>query len=200
MFKSIFITGLGGQGVVTFAKLLAASASEQNLKVSLFNSKGMAQRGGRVTSEIRISSDYDFMYGSRLSGGGADILIGMEIGEAVNSYPFLKKGGLVILLDHAFIPTTMILQKEEYPRIDQILKVFAKKTDLSFGVLQARSPHNIFLLGFLSSILEEMPEILPGFTREKLENTIRTNLKRNLEENLDTFQEGYVYGRQCART
>ena len=125
---------------------------------------------------------------------------GPEIGEAVNSYPFLKKGGLVILLDHAFIPTTMILQKEEYPRIDQILKVFAKKTDLSFGVLQARSPHNIFLLGFLSSILEEMPEILPGFTREKLENTIRTNLKRNLEENLDTFQEGYVYGRKCART
>ncbi len=200
MFASIFIAGLGGQGVVTFAKLLAASASEQGCKVSLFNSKGMAQRGGRVTSEIRISSDVSVRFGSRLSGGGSDILVGMEIGEAVNSYPILRKGGLVILLDHAVIPASMILKKEEYPGIDRALNIFAGKTDFCFGVLRPGSPHNIFLLGFFSAILEAMPEVLPGFTGEKFENSLRTNLMRNLEENLDAFQGGYANGRQIAST
>ncbi|HEB11427.1 MAG TPA: indolepyruvate ferredoxin oxidoreductase, partial [Spirochaetales bacterium] len=40
MFKSMFVTGLGGQGVITFARLMAGYASNQGLKVSLFNSKG----------------------------------------------------------------------------------------------------------------------------------------------------------------
>ena len=196
MFKSIFVTGLGGQGVITFAKLIAEYASDQGLKVSLFNSKGMAQRGGRVTSEIRISSDHDFVYGARLSAGGADLLIGMEIGEAVNSLSFLKTGGLVLLINYAFVPTSMILRKETYPSLDQIRKVFSQKTDHFFGVAKPQNPYNVYLLGVLGAILESVPEALPGFTCKGLEKTIELNLKRDLEENLRVFQEGCVYGGQ----
>jgi indolepyruvate ferredoxin oxidoreductase beta subunit len=181
MFKSMFVTGLGGQGVITFAKLIAGYASNQGLKVSLFNSKGMAQRGGRVTSEIRISSDQDSVYGARLSAGGADLLIGMEIGEAVNSLSFLKTGGLVLLINYAFVPTSMILRKETYPSFDQVREVFSQKTDRFFG-----------------AILESVPEALPGFTCKGLEQTIKLSLKQDLEENLRVFQEGCVYGGQLA--
>lgn len=198
MFKSIFVTGLGGQGVITFAKLIAGYASDQGLKVSLFNSKGMAQRGGRVTSEIRISSDHNFVYGARLSAGGADILIGMEIGEAVNSLSFLKTGGLVLLINHAFVPATMILRKETYPSIDQVREVFSQKTDRFFDVAEPRHPYNVFLLGVLGTILESLPEALPGFTCKGLEQTIKLSLKRDLEENLRVFQEGCVYGVQLS--
>ncbi len=198
MFKSIFVTGLGGQGVITFAKLIAGYASDQGLKVSLFNSKGMAQRGGRVTSEIRISSDHNFVYGARLSAGGADILIGMEIGEAVNSLSFLKTGGLVLLINHAFVPTSMILRKETYPSIDQVREVFSQKTDRFFGVAEPKHPYNVFLLGVLGAILESLPEALPGFTCKGLEQTIKLSLKRDLEENLRVFQEGCVYGVQLS--
>lgn len=198
MFKSIFVTGLGGQGVITFAKLIAGYASDQGLKVSLFNSKGMAQRGGRVTSEIRISSDHDLVYGARLSAGEADFLIGMEIGEAVNSLSFLKTGGLVLLINYAFVPTSMILRKETYPGFDQVRGVFSKKTDRFFGVAEPQNPHNVFLLGVLGAILESLPEALPGFTCKGLEQTIKLSLKRDHKENLRVFQEGYVYGEQLA--
>jgi len=198
MFKSIFVTGLGGQGVITFARLIAGYASNQGLKVSLFNSKGMAQRGGRVTSEIRISSDHDLVYGARLSAGGADILIGMEIGEAVNSLSFLKTGGLVLLINHAFVPTSMILKKESYPGFDQVREVFSQKTDRFFGVAEPKNPYNVFLLGVLGAILESVPEALPGFTCKGLEQTIKLSLKRELEENLRVFQEGCVYGEQLS--
>ncbi len=194
MFKSIFVTGLGGQGVITFARLIAGYASNQGLKVSLFNSKGMAQRGGRVTSEIRMSSDHDTVYGARLSAGGADLLIGMEIGEAVNSLSFLKTGGLVLLLDYAFVPASMILKKETYPSFDQIREVFSQKTNCFFGVAEPKHPYNVYLLGVLGAILEHVPEALPGFTCKGLEQTVRWSLKQDLEENLRVFQEGCIYG------
>ena len=198
MFKSIFVTGLGGQGVITFAKLIAGYASDQGLKVSLFNSKGMAQRGGRVTSEIRISSDHNSVYGARLSAGGADLLVGMEIGEAVNSLSFLKTGGLVLLINYAFVPTSMILRKETYPGFDQVLEVFSQKTDRFFGVAEPKHPYNVYLLGILGALLESIPDALPGFTCKGLEQTVKLSLKRDLEENLRVFQEGCVYGGQLS--
>ena len=67
MLTSIFVTGLGGQGVVTFARLLTGYLIEQGLKTSLFNATGMAQRGGRVTSEIRISSDPELQSGGTVA-------------------------------------------------------------------------------------------------------------------------------------
>ena len=57
MMQSIFMTGLGGQGIITLANLISGQATKEGLKVTLFNAKGMAQRGGRVTSEIRMSDD-----------------------------------------------------------------------------------------------------------------------------------------------
>ncbi|MEW5814285.1 MAG: 2-oxoacid:acceptor oxidoreductase family protein [Spirochaetota bacterium] len=193
MFKSIFITGLGGQGIVTFARLITEHASEQGFKVSLFNSKGMAQRGGRVTSEIRLASDHAFQYGSRISADGADILVGMEIGEAVNSFSFLKEGGLAVLLNYAFVPAPMILKKEAYPSFEQVLEIFSQKTDHLFGVADPQNPYNIFLLGVFGSILKRRPDVLPGFTCEGLKKTISRSMQRNLETNLKVFQQGSTF-------
>ena len=111
MFLSLFITGLGGQGIITVADLISQRASEHGLKTSLFNAKGMAQRGGRVTSEIRLTDDHELDFGARISTGRADMLIGMEIGETINSLAFLKPGGTAILLDYASVPAGMVLKR-----------------------------------------------------------------------------------------
>jgi len=193
MFTSIFITGLGGQGVVTFAKIIAGSSAQLGFKVSLLNATGMAQRGSRVTSEIRISSVQDFKFGSQISKGGADILVGMEIGEAANSFSYLKEDGLVLLLNHAFIPASMILKKEDYPTYQQVMRLFRQKTHLLFGVANPQSPYNIFLLGVFGSILSSLPTMLPGLTCTELEKMIKKNLKQKVKKNLSIFQEGCCY-------
>ena len=195
MMQSIFMTGLGGQGIITLANLIAGRASDQGLKVTLFNAKGMAQRGGRVTSEIRLSDDPQAVFGARISAGRADILIGMEIGETINSLSFLKEGGAAILLDYAFVPTTMLLTKEPYPSFQQLVDLYAGKTDRIFPVTGAGNPYNMFLLGVFSAVA---PEIAPGlsfFSRQSVEQAIAQKLKRGLQENLETFKGGYDYGR-----
>ena len=197
MVTSIFIAGLGGQGVVTLSKMIAAYASEAGKKVTLFNSKGMAQRGGRVTSEIRISTDHTEEYGSRISNGDADILVGMELGEAVNSLSYLKQDGVAVLLDYSFVPTPMILKKEEYPSFLSIAGEFSKRTGHLYGIHDAEAPHNIFVLGVLTAILEsgltEATAVL-NITREEMEKTIKANLKRRVEENLAVFRRGHAHG------
>lgn len=195
MMQSVFLTGLGGQGIITLANLISARASENGLKVTLFNAKGMAQRGGRVVSELRLSDEPELNFGARISAGKADILIGMEIGETINSLSFLKSGGAVIALDYAFVPTTMMLKKEPYPTFGQLTELYAQKTDRIFPVTDARHPHNMFLLGVFSAIA---PEIAPGLSfldKDNVERGIREKLKRGLQENLETFNGGYDHGR-----
>jgi indolepyruvate ferredoxin oxidoreductase beta subunit len=195
MMQSIFMTGLGGQGIITLANLISARASEQGLKVTLFNAKGMAQRGGRVTSEIRLSDDPGREFGARISSGRADILIGMEIGETINSLSVLKQGGAAIALDYAFVPTTMVLKKEPYPSFDQLTALYAQKTDRIFAVTEAEHPYNMFILGVFSAVAPEIAAGLSFFSKESMEQAITGKLKRGLEENLKTFNGGYSHGR-----
>ncbi|UCF96175.1 MAG: 2-oxoacid:acceptor oxidoreductase family protein [Spirochaetaceae bacterium] len=194
MMQSIFMTGLGGQGIVTLANLISGQASEKGLKVSLFNAKGMAQRGGRVTSEIRLSDDAKLDFGARISAGKADILIGMEIGETINSLSFLKEGGAAILLNYAFVPTTMILKKEPYPSFEQLTELYAGKTNTLFAVGEARQPYNMFLLGVFSAVAQAISPELSFYSKQSVEQGIGKKLKWGLEENLQTFGAGYGYG------
>ena len=195
MIQSIFMTGLGGQGIITLANLISGQAGDKGLKVSLFNAKGMAQRGGRVTSEIRLCDDPEMTFGARISAGKADILVGMEIGETINSLSFLKEGGAAILLDYAFVPTTMVLKKEPYPTFGQLIELYALKTDRIFAVSEARHPYNMFLLGVFSAVAPEITPELSFFSRRSVEQAITEKLKRGMEENLETFNQGYVHGR-----
>ena len=194
MMQSIFMTGLGGQGIITLANLISSQASDRGLKVTLFNAKGMAQRGGRVTSEIRLSDNPRQEFGARISSGFADILIGMEIGETINSLSFLKSGGMAILLDHAFVPTTMLLKKEPYPTFGQLTELYARRTDRIVAVSEAQQPYNMFLLGVFSAVAPDISPELSFFSKESLEQAISKKLKRGLEGNLRTFNGGYAHG------
>ena len=59
MIRNIVLCGVGGQGTVLASKLLAAAAMEKGYKVMSAETIGMAQRGGNVFSNIRISDGED---------------------------------------------------------------------------------------------------------------------------------------------
>jgi indolepyruvate ferredoxin oxidoreductase beta subunit len=196
MFKSIFITGLGGQGIVTLANMITEHASESGLRVSLFNSKGMAQRGGRVTSEIRMTSDPELEFGARISDSCTDILIGLEIGEAINSASYLKDKGIAILIDYAFVPTTMLLKKQLYPSLEQAREIFSQKTQSFFIIEHAVQPYNMFLLGVIASVVPSLDREFKHLSQASIEKTIAGKLHKGVEDNLKAFAQGYDYGNQ----
>ena len=193
---NILLTGVGGQGAVTLGDLIAERAMGLGLPVSVFHSRGMAHRGGRVAGEIRIASGPGQRLAPRLSPGEADVLVGMEIGETINSLPFLNEGGLALLIDYRYVPSETALKKEEYPDLEKARELFLRRTPRVFAVVRPPAPVNLFALGFLSAVLPAELDPRGVFQAEGLEQTIRHFLKKSTEANLEVFRKGRAHGRQ----
>lgn len=71
---NILITGLGGQGVITFSKILANTFTKKGFMVKTTETIGMAQRGGSVSSYIRIGDTCSPLFNEK----DADIKIDFE--------------------------------------------------------------------------------------------------------------------------
>ena len=54
---NVMLTGVGGQGTVLAAKVLAQAAQEKGWHVRTAETIGMAQRGGSVVSHVRMGND-----------------------------------------------------------------------------------------------------------------------------------------------
>ncbi|HEY1077454.1 MAG TPA: indolepyruvate ferredoxin oxidoreductase family protein [Fontimonas sp.] len=76
---SILVGGIGGTGVLTIGALLGMAAHLDRKGCSVLDMTGMAQKGGSVTSHIRIGPDPAGIYSSRLSEGMCDVLIGCDL-------------------------------------------------------------------------------------------------------------------------
>ncbi|QCG95850.1 indolepyruvate ferredoxin oxidoreductase family protein [Azospirillum sp. TSA2s] len=75
----IYVTGVGGTGVVTLGALLGLAAHIEGKGVSVLDITGMAQKGGAVTSHIRIGHTPEDLHAVRIAAGGADAIIGCDI-------------------------------------------------------------------------------------------------------------------------
>lgn len=111
MNKDILICGVGGQGTVLASKLIAAAAMNCGNTVHSAETIGMAQRGGSVTSHVRIG---DNAFSPLIPKGSADILLAFEPAEAVRNLSFLKKDGTVIVNSNPVKPTTESLNDTGY--------------------------------------------------------------------------------------
>ena len=79
MNKDILICGVGGQGTVLASKILAAAAMEEGNSVHSAETIGMAQRGGSVTSHVRIGEN---VFSPLIPLGCADMILAFEPAEA----------------------------------------------------------------------------------------------------------------------
>ena len=68
---NILLTGVGGQGTVLAAKVLAQAALEKGWKVRTAETIGMAQRGGNVVSHVRIGNKGEQVHAPLVSRGTA---------------------------------------------------------------------------------------------------------------------------------
>ncbi|MCR5784190.1 MAG: indolepyruvate oxidoreductase subunit beta [Eubacterium sp.] len=111
MNKDILICGVGGQGSVLASKLIASSAMAEGNTVHSAETIGMAQRGGPVTSHVRIGSE---AYSPLIPSGCADIILGFEPAEVVRNIKYLNKDGIAIVNTTPTMPVTESLSSSGY--------------------------------------------------------------------------------------
>jgi indolepyruvate ferredoxin oxidoreductase len=76
---NVLVAGIGGTGVLTIGALIGMAAHLEAKGCSVLDMTGMAQKGGSVTSHIRLSADPSRLYTSRLSEGMTDVLIACDL-------------------------------------------------------------------------------------------------------------------------
>lgn len=75
----IFITGVGGTGVVTIGALLGMAAHLEGKGCSVLDQTGLAQKFGAVVTHVRISNQPEDIHAVRLAAGGAHLLLGCDL-------------------------------------------------------------------------------------------------------------------------
>jgi indolepyruvate ferredoxin oxidoreductase len=104
---NILVTGIGGTGIVTIGALLGMAAHTEGLFVTVLDQMGMAQKGGAVTSHIRISSDPAGLHGLKVGRGGADLLLGCDlvVTAGKETLAVLREGVSHVVLNSFEAPT-----------------------------------------------------------------------------------------------
>ncbi|MCL1798456.1 MAG: indolepyruvate oxidoreductase subunit beta [Eggerthellaceae bacterium] len=151
---TVLLCGVGGQGTILAADLLARTAQEAGYQVKLSEVHGMAQRGGAVTTVVRFGSSVASMV---TDPGCADHIIAFETTEALRNLPFLKAGGDLLVNDETIRPLTALTGKVAMPsEAASTLKGLGARlvsaTRVAEGLGNAKCS-NIVLLGALAKDL-----------------------------------------------
>jgi indolepyruvate ferredoxin oxidoreductase beta subunit len=118
MKYDVILAGVGGQGVLSVASIIAHAALKEGFEVRQSEVHGMAQRGGQVISHMRISDKK--IAGDLVPKGGADMIIAMEPLEGLRYVSYLKPDGILVSSSEPFV------NMPNYPDINELLSSIRK--------------------------------------------------------------------------
>lgn len=158
MQLDFLLAGVGGQGIVLAGDLLAAAALSIGLDVKKSDVFGMAQRGGSVTSAVRIGEK---VYSPLPRIGSVDYLLATEKLEAARNAGQLRPGGTAIVAEHRLPPLSVSSGAAAYPRDDEVQAALASRAERVFWVdgerialeLGNRKVVNVVMVGYLAHFL-----------------------------------------------
>lgn len=190
---NIAITGVGGQGVLTLAEILAKTALAQSYNVRVGEIHGMAQRGGHVVCSVRIGDD---ALGPIIDAGSADLVVGFEPIETLREVYRIRKDGQIIMSTYVQYPVEVSMGKMEYPSQDEILTQIRRHTSkiAKFDAMklakEAGSPRSLNMVMFgaiIGSHLTPIEEdtalnIVNSFFQEKFQSINTKAVKLGLAE------------------
>jgi indolepyruvate ferredoxin oxidoreductase beta subunit len=112
MTTGILVVGIGGQGVMTAAEVLARAALAAGLEATKTEVAGMSQRGGVVCSQVRIGTH---VKASEIRPGDAKLLIAFEAAEGLRWCHYLSHDGEALLDQWRAVPPVVSSGLHEYP-------------------------------------------------------------------------------------
>lgn len=109
---NILVVGVGGQGVMTAAEVLARVALDSGFDACKTEIAGMSQRGGVVSSHVRIGPR---VHASEILPGQVDVLVALEVAEAVRWCHWLAPAGHAVVNTLRAVPPIVSSGRASYP-------------------------------------------------------------------------------------
>ena len=101
---NVSLVGVGGQGIILTADILAKAAALSGADVKKSEIHGMAQRGGSVISQVRFG---DSVASPIIQEGTSDVLVSFDKLEAARWAHLLSPGGMALVNDMYLVPVTV---------------------------------------------------------------------------------------------
>ena len=97
MKYDIILAGVGGQGVLSIAAIIAQAAMADGLQVRQSEVHGMSQRGGGVQAHLRISDER--ISSDLIPTGSANMILSLEPMESLRYLSWLSRCALITAAD-----------------------------------------------------------------------------------------------------
>lgn len=188
----VLIAGVGGQGQVLASRLIGDAGMQADLQVRTSETIGMSQRGGCVTSSVRIGGE---VMSSAVPSKGADLILGFELCETVRHLQRLAENGGVILNQQTIKPVSVSLGAQRYDeeKMLEFVKTKVKKLlvldamELAVAAGSSRAV-NVVMLGAACGA-----RFLP-FEKDAMLSAITKRVPQKFREvNEKAFESGYNY-------
>ena len=175
----IILAGVGGQGVLSLSAIIAWSAMREGLHVKQSEVHGMAQRGGAVLANLRLS-DAEVM-SDLIPLGSASLVLSMEPLESLRYLQYLSPSGTVVT------STNPVINIPDYPDLNDLLArirtlpqaILLDSEHLAKQAGTARAS-NMVIAGAASGLLPVKVETMEHFIEtqfaRKGEKVVRQNL------------------------
>lgn len=124
--RNVLLTGVGGQGTVLAAKMLAQAAQAKGWQVRTAETIGMAQRGGSVVSHVRMGDGGEEVVAPLVARGTADVIVAFEPAEAARVLSYLAPDGVVVSATTSIQPITAALSPEPY-RAEEVIAALSRE-------------------------------------------------------------------------
>jgi indolepyruvate ferredoxin oxidoreductase, beta subunit len=157
---TVMLCGVGGQGTILAADLLAKVAAASGLEVKLSEVHGMSQRGGSVDTVVKFGEE---VFSPVTDPGMVDHLVAFELIEAARRIHYVKPDGRLLVNPTAIQPLGVLTGELPVPHgLREVLEgqdaIFIEADSLA---CQAGSPKsaNVVLMGALSVGLSFAEEV-----------------------------------------
>lgn len=190
---TVLLCGVGGQGTVLAADLLARTALASGYDVKVSEIHGMSQRGGAVTTVVRFGTEP--VATMVADPGCADCVVSFETTDALRNLPFVREGGYLLVADEAIKPLPVLTGKASMPANAREKLQAAGATLIPAGPIAAEvataKSVNVVLLGALATRLD--------FSEEVWEQVISQRVpQKTIEANMRAFRAGYEFAKKEA--
>jgi indolepyruvate ferredoxin oxidoreductase beta subunit len=189
----LFLTGVGGEGVLTTGGIIARAANLEGYSVRGIQLHGLAQRGGTIPTIVRFAKGEEIS-SPAIMQGHADLVLAVQPMVAARGVYYSNKKKTAFVINKApYMPVYANLLNLPYPKMKTIegkLKPFARKVlffethDLALNKFGQAIFGNIMLVGAAVGA-----GLLP-LTPKSLEKAIKVTVPRFAEKNIQAFRMG----------
>ncbi len=187
---NIYISGVGGQGIIKTSTVIGEAAMKNGMPVVMSEIHGMAQRGGVVSTQLKIGDAYSPI----IQEGGADLLLAFEPMEALRAISQINRESFVVTNTSSIMPFNITASENPYPELSVILDELQSHSKKLFALDAEQIAKDAGHILSLNMVMLGGAVAVPGFPldREVIMESMRENLpEKSMPVNLKAFEEGF---------